>query len=472
MTGRREFLKKSAILTAGAAAASLTTGCRESAIDTSALPQVSAVEAGKPLPWTNWAANHRCHPQQKLSPTNEQELVDALKNAKGIVRPVGSGHSFSPVVPTDDTLIATDLMSGVISHDSERQQAEVWGGTRIHNLGPLLAGVGQALPNQPDMDYPTIAGAVSTSVHGTGIKFGSMSDYVVGLKLATPNGDLVECSAGRNPQLFKAARTSLGALGVIASVTLQNVSAFELTETTRVEATEDLLDDLDNRFSGHRHFEFFPIPYTDLSLAVYTDPARPGDNNQGEEDPGAVNQLKKAFDALDWMPVVGPAIYERAISNILAGESDTVRTGPSYQVFAHHRIFRFREMEYTVPVEFGPDCLREILSVVRKKNLPLSFPIEYRHVKSDDIWLSMFEGKDGASISIHQYGDRGYKALFAEIEPIFWKYQGRPHWGKIHTLGSEQLAGLYPHWREFTEMRRELDPSGKMLNEHLTRVFG
>ena len=93
-------------------------------------------------------------------------------------------------------------------------------------------------------------------------------------------------------------------------------------------------------------------------------------------------------------------------------------------------------------------------------------------VKGDDAWLSMFHQRDGAAISVHQYGDLDYKAPFAEIEPIFWKYGGRPHWGKIHTLDNRQLAELYPHWNDFQEVRRELDPSGKMLNSHLKTLFG
>jgi FAD/FMN-containing dehydrogenase len=101
------------------------------------------------------------------------------------------------------------------------------------------------------------------------------------------------------------------------------------------------------------------------------------------------------------------------------------------------------------------------------------FPLEYRRVDADDIWLSMFQGRPGATISVHQYGDLDHKAYFAEIEPIFWKYEGRPHWGKLHTLDAARLAALYPkHWKDFQEVRRHLDPQGKMLNAHLKTIFG
>ena len=158
---------------------------------------------------------------------------------------------------------------------------------------------------------------------------------------------------------------------------------------------------------------------------------------------------------------------------VLGLESTTVRTGESYKVLAHDRLVRFREMEYTVPAEHGPDCLKEIMALIKRKALPVFFPLEYRYVKADDAWLSMFQGRDGCSISVHQYGNLDYRPLFAEIEPVFWKYSGRPHWGKLHTLQADNLASLYSeHWRDFNAMRAEIDPDRKMLNPHLAELLG
>jgi FAD/FMN-containing dehydrogenase len=137
------------------------------------------------------------------------------------------------------------------------------------------------------------------------------------------------------------------------------------------------------------------------------------------------------------------------------------------------RVVRFREMEYSLPQDAGPACLREILQTIRSRNLPICFPLEYRHVAAEDSWLSMFEGRAGASISVHQFGDLDHKPYFSIIEPIFWKYGGRPHWGKLHTLDAQRLAALYPrHWRDFQELRRSLDPQGKMLNPYLKTILG
>ncbi len=462
---RRRFLMTAA---AGAAAAVLP-GCGSQ----SSQPQAPApYEPGKPLPWVNWAATQHCYPKQRFAPASEAEVADALRQAEGVVRAVGSGHSFTALVPTDDTLIATDLLAGLVSSDDATLEAELWAGTRLHDMGPLLAGIGQAPSIMPDVDYFALGGAIATSVHGTGTGFGSLSSYVTGLTLATPSGELLECSPVKNPEVFAAARASLGALGIVTRIRLKNGKPLNLTETNRVERTEDVLADLENRFAKHRHFEFLPLVHSDLSVTVSTNPAAPGDKDVGYDDPQAVYELRTAFDAVSWMPGAGQ-VYSWLVSIIGAVTDDTVRTGASYSVLTHPRLVRFREMEYILSAEAGPACIREILKTIRERRIPVCFPLEYRRAAAGDVWLSMFEGRAGAAIAVHQFADLDYKAYFAEIEPIFWKYEGRPHWGKLHTLEAKRLAALYPkHWKDFQEVRQALDPQGKMLNPYLKAILG
>jgi FAD-linked oxidoreductase len=398
-------------------------------------------------------------------------MVSVLSQGSGALRPVGSGHSFSGLVPSDGTLVASDLLSGVISTDAERLQAEVWAGTRLHQLGPLLEARDQALPNLPDMAYPTLGGALATSTHGTGPRFGSLSTFVDRLVLATPSGELLECSPERNAEVFHAARCSLGALGVLTRVRLQNQRAFRLVETAQFEALDGLLEDVERRRDAHRHFELYAFPHASLAQSVVTDEDDGSAEPAGEEDPGAVYRLRDVYRRVGKLRGPGRLLYDLAL-RVASGSAETRRVGSSFAVLTHDRIARFREMEYTVPAEAGPACLREILDTIRARDMPVVFPLEYRYVKGDDIWLSMFEGRDGCSISIHQYADEDHRPYFSEIEPIFWKYEGRPHWGKLHSLDAERLRACYPRWQDFQEVRRALDPTGRLLNAHLHTVLG
>ena len=457
------------LLTALGATALLPSACSESAD-----PRRPAVfpepryTPGGPLPWRNWAGNQACLPSGRLTPRSEDELAAALARTRGPLRPVGAGHSFSPLVPTDGTVVSLDLLSGITDVDAERQEAEAFGGTRLFELGPALWQRGQAMHNLPDIDQQALAGAMATSTHGTGAALGSLSASVRALTLVTADGRVLRCSRDERPELLQAASTSLGALGVVTRVRISTRPAYRLRMQMRVRRTDEILDDI-ARLKQHRHFEFFVIPYSSYSLEMTADESDAPDSVNEPEDPSAVEQLAALHERLSWLPGLGRLIYDGMIESSFEARE---RIGASYSVLTNLRVVRFNEMEYTVPAEAGPDCLREVLSAIERLPRPASWPLEYRYVRADDLWLSPFYQRDGCSISLHQPIARDYRPFFDAIEPIFWKYAGRPHWGKLHSLDAGRLAELYPRWPAFQELRREIDPEGRFLNPHLRRVFG
>lgn len=473
MINRRKLIKNSVLGTLGASAAVSLTGCGKGSMG----PDQSLgydFTTGKPLPWMNWAKNQGCQPAHRIAPQSEDELLSILTSGNGgTIRPVGAGHSFSGVVPTEGTLLSTDLLNGIISVDQEQNIVEVWSGTRLHQLGPALDAYGQALVNLPDINYQTIAGAISTSTHGSGVNMGSLSSMIEELTIATPSGELQTCNGKNNVELFHAARCGLGALGVITRVKMRTVPAYSLIQKTAVEPLDDILDQIEFEKASNRNFEFLAFPHTSMALVVRTnevDSSKPIISS-GEEDPTAIFQIRDAYQQLGVLPLVGEFAYQKIIDAAADGAA-TVKSGPSYTVLTHDRVVPFREMEYTVPAELGPACLKEILATIVEKNIPVIFPIEYRYTKKDDIWLSMFSQQDGCSISIHQFADEDFVEYFAQIEPILRKYNGRPHWGKLHTLGPQDLSNLYPHWQDFLAMRENIDPNQQLVNSHLAQIFG
>jgi FAD-linked oxidoreductase len=451
------------------ATASLFPGCRRTELGP-APEELPAFSPGKDLPWRNWAGNQGCRPFRRAAPIDEQALAELLGRDTGKVRPVGAGHSFSALVPSDDTLVACDLMNGVSSFDSESLEAEVWAGTRLHALGPALEARGQAMPNLPDIDYQTLGGAIATSTHGTGRDFGSLSSYVTALALVTPSGEIIECSRTQNSEIFDAARCSLGSLGVVSRMKLQNRTPFDLTESVSFQGLEEALGDVEDRRERHRHFELYVFPHLDAAMNIAIDEGR-DDSASTEGAEFSIQEMREVYRMVGGVPWIGGALYEQLILSA-ADLSTQVRSGRSYQILANPRIERFREMEYTVPADAGPSCVREILDTIRSEAIPVVYPIEYRYVRSDDVWLSMFNQRDGCSISIHQFADEDHRAYFDVIERIFWKYEGRPHWGKLHSLTAPELEALYPRWKEFAEVRESLDPTGRFLNGHLQALFG
>ena len=426
-----------------------------------ALPKDVLARAEK---WVNWSGSLSAMPEARLAPGTEAELIQQLGKLSGTIRPVGSGHSFSPLVPTNGNLVVLDKLSGLLDHDPVRRTATLAAGTRLGDAGPLLDSVGQAMFNLPDIDRQTLAGAVSTSTHGTGTGLKSLSGYVTALRLVTPTGEVLDLDRASDPELFLAARVSLGALGVLTRIEFQNRDPFHLRSRSWVEKTDEVLASFKDRAEQYEHYEFLPFPHADYALVIAHEETQDAEIARGpQEDSGDL------FALLNQVPV---AMRSYLFNYLLEGIPETNSVEPSFRALTNIRNDRFNEMEYSVPVESGLACVSEVLEQIRRQGLDVVFPLEYRVIGEDDSWLSMFNGGPRASISIHRAAGLDFKPYFDRIEPIFLKYGGRPHWGKLHSLGFAELTELYPQLPEFTRVQKQLDPKGQMLNAHLTRVLG
>ena len=427
-----------------------------------AAPGIS-IAGSRGTPWRNWAGTLVANPKARLAPASEDELVDILKGLKGTIRPVGAGHSFTALVPTDDNLLILDKLNGVISHDPSTMQATLGAGTRISASGPMLDSIGQAMINLPDIDRQTLAGALATSTHGTGKNMKSMSGYLTGLRLVTPAGEVMDLAHGSD--LFHAASVSFGSLGVITRATFQNREPFRLRTKTWVEETESILDNFDDSIEKYEHYEMMPLLHSKYSFVIA---------HEETSDPVKVEVVEEE-DFGEFLAILSatPVMLRGALIKTLASEIEPSETvGQSFDALTNLRFDRFNEMEYSIPLDAGPHCLREILSVVEQESIDVLMPLEYRIIQGDDTWLGMFSGGPRVSISIHRLSQFDYRPYFDRIEKIFWKYEGRPHWGKIHSLGYSQLKQLYPRFDDFITLQKSIDPKGQMLNDHLKHLLG
>lgn len=213
--------------------------------------------------WVNWSGGVRCTPAAIAAPQSEAEvaaLIVAAGRAGQIVRVAGSGHSFTPLVATSGVVLDLAALSGVVAADLASRRAEIRAGTKIHDLGDTLRQAGLALANQGDVDVQAITGALGTGTHGTGWSLGSLSTQIAALRLVTAGGDIVSVDAASDPELFQAARVSMGLLGVTVAAILDLVPAYRLHERTWLCDVETCLAELDAHIAANRHFEFFWRP--------------------------------------------------------------------------------------------------------------------------------------------------------------------------------------------------------------------
>lgn len=427
--------------------------------------------------WANWAGDQTCSPAEVVRPHSRDELAEAVAAAAAAgrkVRVAGSGHSFSPAAKTEGTMLRVEALRGIEDADPGSGLVRVGAGTVLAELNEELAARGLAMENLGDIDRQTIAGAISTGTHGTGARLRNISAQVEGLELVLADGSVRRLSAATHPELLRAARVGVGALGAISAVTLRCVPAFTLLRVDTPRPREQVLDELDEMADAHDHFEFFTFPYADNALVLERNrvdgPPRPRGRVAAY-----LNDIVLENWALGALSATGKAFPDRIpalsrLAGLLASGSRT--SDRSDRVFANERRVRFTEMEYAIPREHGPEAVRRVVEWVRSNRYPVFFPIEMRVSAGDDACLSMAHGRDTAYVAVHQYRGMEWRPYFEAVEEIMNGYGGRPHWGKRHFQTAETLAARYPAWAEFQAARDQLDPTRAFSNEYTDRVLG
>ena len=416
--------------------------------------------------WLDWGQQY-----QREAPVviagSVAHVQQVLQTSTGPVRPIGAGHSFSPLVTGSATVLSLDGHSGIEWLDAEAMVARVRAGTRLHHLTAALHEHGLAMRNLGDIDVQSVAGATATATHGTGRELPCLSAEVVGMEIVRADGEVVQIGA-EDPDILAAARVSLGALGVVTALDLQLVPAHRLHRRTWSEPLPQILERADGLWSEHRNFEFFYIPFSGYGLCITHDiteaPARMGP--KGDDDK-AVTDLRRARSLLSWSPRLRRAVIQREMARFPAEDA----VDYNWRLLASDRNVRFREMEYHLPPARALDVLGEVITYIETQRPDVFFPIEVRQSAGDDGWLSPFNDGNRISIAVHSWYRDDHEFMFDALEPMFLAAGGRPHWGKMHSLGSEELARLYPRYDDFAELRARWDPEGRFVNDHLQRMF-
>lgn len=392
----------------------------------------------------NWSGSLEFSHRDLQRPRSERSLraiVDRARAAGRTVRPVGSGHSSTPLVRTDDVLVDFSRMNGMQAHDSERMTASMLPGTSIDEAGELLAARGMAMENLGDVAYQTIAGAIGTGTHGTGRYLGNLSSNLVGGRLVTGLGEVmpfgIDAGTDGTDDLTRAVQVSLGSLGMLSSLTLGVLPHYDVLRRNVIAPTDWTIDNFDELSSRHRHLDFYWYPRRD--------------------------EVKLRFmDKADEAPPLEAPIREHKARDV----------GASHHIITNARELRFEEMEYMFPLDRGMEVFREVRRRVMDRHRHyVGWRILVRTVAPDDAMLSNCNGTETMTIALLQNSQLDYDSYFADLEPLFLDFGGRPHWGKKHSQTAATLRGMYPEWDAFHSIRRRLDPEEVLMNDYLRTLF-
>ncbi|MFE9323169.1 D-arabinono-1,4-lactone oxidase [Nocardia sp. NPDC052278] len=425
--------------------------------------------------WGNWAGDQQCTPAAVAAPRNTDELAEIIGRAATTgqtVRVAGAGHSFTDAVLTEGILLDLSKLNRILNVDRETGRVRVEAGITLNAASNALHPLGLAFPNLGDIDVQTIAGATATATHGTGATLQNLSAALQSIELVLADGSRVELNEESDPDGWRAARVSVGALGVISAVTLQLVPSFVLEGVERPVPVEEVLAELDAYVDGNQHFEFYMFGHSPLAMTKRNNPVDLPEQPRGRAADWFADILMSnyAFDALCRLGKRQPRLVPWIHRGAAYAGSYRRQVDRSYRVFASPRLIRFTEMEYAIPREHSAAAIREIKDLATRFDTPM--PIEVRWVAPDDAFLSPAGGRDTCYIAVHQYRGMDFEPYFRACEAVFDKYDGRPHWGKRHFQTAETLRARYPDWDHFAEVRRRFDPKGRFANAYVERVLG
>lgn len=470
----------------------------------------------RPALWTTWGGTAQCRPREVVEPRSDDELRQALATAarrgEGL-RVVGSGHSFTGAATTSGTMVDLarldrrrvrgadgqehEQLERVVLLDGGDALVTVRAGMRLAMLNQSLAQRGLALANLGDIDRQTVAGALGTGTHGTGVRHTGLAAQVRGVRVMTAAGDVLETSPDSHPDLFQAARLGLGAVGVVLAVTMLAVPAFRLLAHEEPCSLDDVLGRLDgqgNLVDAHDHMELYWFPHTRRALTKRND-RLDGGRQDGVVGRSVGRRSVRRGEALAAWASARRWVDDELLSNGLFWVTNEIATAvprltprinavasralaprtyaaASHEVFVSPRRVRFAEMEYALPRDTVVDVLREIDRWICASGVHVPFPVEVRFAAADDVWLSTASGRESVYVAVHQYARMPRDRYFAGVEAIFRAAGGRPHWGKLHSLGRDELRLLYPRFDDFCAVRDVYDPGRLFANAYTTRVFG
>jgi FAD/FMN-containing dehydrogenase len=400
--------------------------------------------------WQNWGGNQSFGYADAVVASDDDDVVQAVRTAarecRGI-RVAGSGHSFTPIVHTEHTLLNIAALSGVTTADAATLRATVRAGTCLADVGAPLWDHGLSLANQGDVDAQTISGAIATGTKGSGPNFGSLSATVRGVRLVNGVGEVVTITESK-PELLCAAQVSVGMLGVFLDLTLQCVPAYKLREQNAVLPFSEVDARWDEFLAGYRHFSFWWLP-TEESSAMYDLGNLPKDH------------------------CVVKLLTEEAASAADVDGAPGSRTGRAHLIYPDGTTeARFHELEYMVPAEHGRAALDVVRDLMLTRHTDQISPVQIRWQQADKGYLSAQYQRDTVSVSVSGKPGTTYEPFLRDLDRELQQFDARPHWGKIHFLSRERVEQLYPKYGDFQQIRREFDPNGIFLNPHLRALFG
>jgi xylitol oxidase len=415
---------------------------------------------------TNWAGNITFEARSILRPESVSEL-QRLVAGSDRVRPLGTGHSFNRIADTTGDLISLAALPPIVEIDTDRSTARVSAGLRYGEVTTALHSAGFALHNLGSLPHISVGGACAAGTHGSGDGNGNLSTAVSALELVGPEGDLTHRSRDLDADLLRGSVIGLGSLGIVTALTLDLQPAFEVRQYVYDGLSFDQLSaSFDEVFAGGYSVSVFTDWQSPVTGQIWLK-RRVGASDAGDE-PGE-RWLGAALADGPRHPVPGmPAQNSTQQLGIV---------GPWHERLPHFRLAFTPSSGEELQTEYLIDRRHGVAAIAAIAELgQLMAPVlqitELRTVAADALWMSPSYRRDSLALHFTWIDDTGaVLPVVSAIEDALAPFSPRPHWGKVFTMGPDDVAASYERRPDFLRLLKSSDPSGKFRNAMIDRYF-
>ena len=426
--------------------------------------------------FANWSRSVSSRPVVWHEPNSEQEIAAVVQNAfasKQRVRVVGAGHSWSAIAAPEEIALSLDRWSGIAGEAPGT--VTVRAGTRLQDLNAELAERGLALPILGSITRQSIAGAIATGTHGSSLSHGNLASLVVGMRLLTGSGEVLDLAA--DDERLDGARVHLGAIGAVTRVTLRVVPEFRLAQVIEGVPIGEVSSKLEAIGRSAEFVKVWWLPHTPLAY-IYryerTDepPSRrptPEAERWFEDRVMHAVVLPLAFAAHRWRPAMIPP-WNRAMMRMFLEKQR--RVGRSDAMLTTAMPVRHRETEAVVPLASAGEAFDRLVRLIDTESVRVNMIVELRFVRGDNGWMSPAQGGDVVQLGAYAGETQEVDRYFAEFWGQMRELGARPHWGKEMDHTAAEIGTLWPLASRFGELRDALDPGRVFANAFLDRALG
>ncbi|KAJ9062858.1 D-arabinono-1,4-lactone oxidase [Entomophthora muscae] len=448
--------------------------------------------------FTNWSRTFTCFPLRSFYPASRSQvkrIIEIARSSNRKIRVVGGGLSPSDLVCSQDYLVYTDRLDKILEVDHEKFLIKVQAGIKISTLNTELEKLGLSISNLASVSSQSLAGAVGSCTHGTGIKFGAISTQItevvfidgLGNRRVVSDKVLQTGILSKESDLYLAVLCHLGCLGIIVEMTLKVEPFFNLEIRQYPASLSELVDNFEDLLGKCDHLRLWWHPHVSSESSTKDTLVWSASRTTDKEVAPKFSWFWDRFVRVNlfefllfcgrYFPVIIPAINKAYFKWFALASKREVKK--SYEGFNFDCLFSQHVSEWAIPLDKTKEALLLLADLLnnqspsRSQKISAHFPIEIRFVAKDDILLSPAQGQNICYIGIIMYRPYDfnveYKEYWNSFEEIMMSLGGRPHWAKAHSLTPKQLASLYPKMNRFLEIRYEMDPKGMFVNDYIQR---